>query len=233
MISRRWFLWSAAGALAARSGVFGKEGVPPLLDHVLLGCSDLQLGVETVEKHLGVRAAYGGVHPGRGTRNALLALGERRYLEIIAPDSEQRGARGAETFARLSAPRLAGWAAHVSDLESLAARLRAAGIAFHDPQPGSRKRPDGRVLGWKSLGLKDDRGGLLPFFIQWNTDSVHPSEDAPKGCSLFRFEAVAPDPDELKRLSALLGLDLDVIKGDKPQLRAILTGPGGRYSVTS
>lgn len=233
LISRRIFLALTGSALAASNFSRAADEVPTLLDHILLGCSDLDRGIAFVEERLGVRAAFGGVHPGRGTQNALLSLGERRYLEIIAPDPKQSSVQQFSEIAKLIEPRLIGWAAHPGDLEAFAAKLRSAGISFEGPTPGSRKRPDSRVLHWSALRLKDDAQGLLPFFIDWSADSLHPSADAPKGCSLIRFEAATPNPEALKKQAALVGLDLPVIKGDKPQLRATIAGPKGQFSVTS
>lgn len=233
LISRRIFLALTGSALAAPKFSWAANEVPSLLDHILLGCSDLDRGVAFVEERLGVRAAFGGVHPGRGTQNALLSLGERRYLEIIAPDPKQSIVEQYSVITKLKEPRLIGWAAHPGDLEAFAAKLRSAGISFEGPTPGSRERPDGRVLHWSALRLKDDAQGLLPFFIDWSADSLHPSADAPKGCSLIRFEAVTPNSEALKKQAALVGLDLPAIKGDKPQLRATFAGPKGQFSVTS
>ena len=139
-----------------------------MLDHILLGCNDLQRGIDFVERHTGVRAAFGGAHPGRGTQNALLSLGVRRYLEIIAPDPQQIASpfELPAKLKKLSEPRLVGWAAHPGDLQVLAADLAKAGIAAEGPTSGSRKRPDGSLLHWKMLNLKDDANGLLPFFIE-------------------------------------------------------------------
>ena len=233
LMSRRIFLSLAGGALAAPTLSWAANEVPALLDHILLGCRDLGRGIAFVEERTGVRAAFGGVHPGRGTQNALLSLGGRRYLEIIALDPKQSGTPQYPIITRLTEPRLIGWAAHPGDLQSLAAKLANSGVAADGPTPGSRRRPDGRVLQWKTVTLKEDAAGLLPFFIEWSADSMHPSADSPKGCSLVRFEAASPDPEPLSKQAALLGLDIRVLKGDRPRLRATISGPKGQFTVTS
>jgi catechol 2,3-dioxygenase-like lactoylglutathione lyase family enzyme len=232
-ISRRLFLTFAGGALVLPRMVMGEESVPPLLDHILLGCSDLQRGIDFVEHHTGVRAAFGGVHPGRGTQNALLSLGERRYLEIIAPDPKQNLPAWHQEITKLTEPRLIGWAAHPGDIASLAKNLAASGILFEGPTPGFRKRPDGNTLSWQTLNLKDDRSGLLPFFIEWNVDSKHPSEDAPHGCRLDSFSAVSPNPDSLLQVLKALRLEMVVVRGEKEHLVANLSSSKGSSEITS
>jgi glyoxalase-like protein len=227
MLSRRTFLALTGGALAAPSASWGAAEAPAILDHILLGCSDLDEGISFVKKHLGVVAAFGGVHPGRGTRNALLSFGDKHYLEIIAPDPQQPSAADHYGLQKLTEPRLVGWAAHPSDLNQLAARLRDASVAFDGPTPGSRQRPDGRLLQWKTLNLKDDRDGLLPFFIEWSAGTVHPSVDAPSGCKIIGFGLVAPDNSALENLVKLLNLGVAVIHGAPSEFFAHILGPRG------
>jgi hypothetical protein len=236
-ISRRCFLAIAVGATVP-SLISAKKEVPALLDHILLGCADLDSGIDLLEQRTGVRPVFGGVHPGRGTRNALLALGERRYLEVIAPDPKQDRI---EDFAQkqvarlkgLASPRLIGWAAHPGNLETFAAHLRDVDIPFDGPRPGSRQRPDGKLLEWKTLNLKDDQEGLLPFFIEWSAGSPHPSTDAPKGCTLRSFDAAAPTEQELAKTMRQLQLDIAISKGEKAALHAIIVGPKGELIVSS
>ena len=233
LLSRRIFLALTGGALAAPSISWAAEDAPPLLDHILLGCNDLDKGIAFVEEKTGVRAAFGGVHPGRGTQNALLSLGEHRYLEIIAPDPKQTSVQQYSVIKDLATPRLIGWAVHPGDIDALGKRLRDSGVAVEGPRSGSRARPDGRVLHWKALGLADDRHGLLPFFIQWSADSVHPSTDAPAGCRLEHFGLVSPDPDELTKTLQRFGIDAPIERGEKNQLRARLSGPKGLLELSS
>src|SRR6202790_3243754 len=138
-ISRLAFLVLGGGILVCPKLSLGNVGTPAVLDHILLGCNDLDRGIAFVEEHTGVRAAFGGVHPGRGTRNALLSLGERHYLEIIAPDPQQAGAPDIRNLRQLAEPRLVSWAAHPGDINQFAAFLRSGGIEFEGPTPGSRK----------------------------------------------------------------------------------------------
>ena len=208
-------------------------GVPEVLDHILLGCSDLERGIAFVEERTGVRAAFGGVHPGRGTQNALLSLGERHYLEIIAPDPKQAGSTPMRDLRDLTEPRLIGWAAHPGNIKLLAAKLVRSGIVAEGPTPGSRKRPDGSTLHWETLTLQDDARGLLPFFIEWSADSMHPSVDSPKGCQLADFGAVSPSPETLAAKFQQLGVEMRVNRGDKAQLRAHFSGPKGEFEVSS
>lgn len=232
MISRREFLVITGGAAVMPYSLWAFDNTPAMLDHLLLGCSDLVQGIAFVEQHTGVRPAMGGVHPGRGTRNALLSLGVPRYLEVIAPDPQQReiipaGASLVEALKRLAAPQLAAWAVHTLTIESVAEQLRQAGIAFRGPTPGSRARPDGSMLHWRTLNLDNDRGGLLPFFIEWGADTTHPSVDAPTGCLLDSFAVAGPDPGELSLEFQKLGIDVQTEQAKTAHLRAQIEGPGG------
>jgi Glyoxalase-like domain len=206
--------------------------VPKILDHILLGCNDLDAGIDYVYQRTGVRAAAGGVHPGAGTKNALLSLGPSRYLEIIAPDPLQPASSDPRALAGLKSPVLVGWAAHRHDLNDFAVKLRGAGIECVGPNPGSRSRPDGTTLRWSTLALKDVREGVLPFFIEWDSHSLHPSVDAPAGCGLADFRIDTPDPSALKSLAAELQLDVQIRQSNHAQLAATITGPKGPMTLS-
>lgn len=200
-----------------------------MLDHLLLAVSDLERGLAYVAGRSGVQPAIGGSHPRWGTRNALIALGARQYLEIIAPDPAQDQLAERYTFLRqLDRPRLWTWAAATTDIAALAERLQALGVAHTGLQEGSRARPDGRVLRWQTLHLSETFDSVLPFFIQWHPDSPHPSSDSPSGCTLEAFALEHPQPERVSRVLQPLALDVSVHAGPAPRLKATLLTPRGR-----
>lgn len=174
----------------------------PEPDHIILGCQNLDDGIAYLEKLSGYRAAIGGSHPGRGTRNALLKLGFKLYLEILAPDPAQPELVWHRELATLDAPLLVGWATTIKNIEQYATHLRERGTACIGPTPGSRTKPNGETLRWKTLVLEEDKAGILPFYIEWAPSSAHPADDAPGACVFSRMslagqviEALAPGPE--------------------------------------
>jgi hypothetical protein len=81
--------------------------------------------------------------------------------------------------------------------------------------------------------LRDDRGGLLPFFIEWSRDSLHPAADAPSGCHLERFHLQSPDAQELAHACQTLAVDVAIEPGAKPLMLARIASPRGEVELTS
>jgi glyoxalase-like protein len=206
------------------------------VDHLLLGVADLDHGIEWVEQLTGVKAAVGGSHPGRGTRNALLSLGGRRYLEIIAPDPAQTAYNFQIDVRKLAEPRLATWAAGTSDIDAVAKQARGAGHQLFGPNDGSRARPDGKLLKWKTLGVQNayGRDGVepIPFFIQWAAESPHPSQDAPVGCELQALALEHPEAAKVQSTLRGLGIDLAAKQAGAVRFMATLKTPKGEVRLS-
>jgi len=205
-------------------------------DHLLLGVADRDQGMAWFEKLTGVKPVVGGSHPGRGTRNALVSLGGRQYLELIAPDPAQNSSTFFMDLRTLKEPRLVTWAAATKDAETSAARARQAGLAVTGPADGSRVRPDGKVLRWRSLDLPHTAGPgdieVVPFLIEWAAGSVHPSQDSPGGCALRTLELEHPDPARVVHTLEAAGIEATVGKAPLARLRATIATPKGDVQLT-
>jgi Glyoxalase-like domain len=200
-------------------------------DHILLGAPDLDVGIRWVMEHTGVRAKLGGNHPGAGTRNALLSLGTGHYLEIIAPDPAQADAPDMRGLRELSSPRIIQWAIHTEDISAAKTMLEAAGIKTAGPKPGSRQRPDGKLLRWQTLGIEQTTP-LVPFFIQWEAGSPHPSSDSPPlgTAKSLRFET--PQPDELTRILHAAAVKTDIRKSSSPRIVLVAQTSRGEIEIS-
>jgi hypothetical protein len=203
------------------------------VDHLLYATPDLDLGVATIEKLLGVRAATGGQHIGFGTRNALLSLGPQIYLEIVGPDPAQPKPAGPRRFGvdEPKEPRLIGWVSRAKGLDALVARARSAGIPMGDALSGSRTLPDGTLL---KFGYTDPSAiiehRVIPYFMDWGT-SPHPGTTSPQGARLVGLRLEHPDPARIEGMLRTLGLQIAVTRGAEPLVIATIEGRNGRVEL--
>jgi hypothetical protein len=192
---------------------------PTVVDHVLLPMADLEEGASTLRERYGLQAVPGGRHPKVGTANMIVPLG-RQYLELIAIADPQEAAAsrlGKRILAALDERRMfVDWALRTRDLDAMRRKLLSAGW---DPPPigeGSRRRPDGHVLHWRT---QDANTGLawtaIPFVIEWDVpEGLHPGETAAahrSGATALRRVVVgARNPARVRQQLQLLLGDSDL-----------------------
>ncbi|MFL5669522.1 MAG: VOC family protein [Chloroflexota bacterium] len=185
---------------------------PLAIDHVLIPVDDLAAAAAMVEARHGLASIAGGRHPGWGTENRIIPLGEA-YLELIAvvePDVAATSAFG-RWIVGAPAGKPLGWAVRTDVIEAVARRL---GLKVTD---GSRTTAAGDVLRWRSTGVDIATGEPgLPFFIEWGDGVPLPGTapvEHPSGPAALRRLALSVD---VERLGSWLGphdLPLSVTNG--------------------
>lgn len=203
------------------------------IDHLVYLAPDVDAAVENLERRLGVRPAPGGRHARWGTRNALIAVGPRAYLEVLGPDPERADPRRPPGFGldEMSGPRLALWAIATDDLEGRLEAARRRGVRLGEVFGGSRERPDGRTISWRLTDPETVLGdGLVPFLIDWG-DSEHPASGAPKGCGLVGLRGEHPEPKRIRGMLEAVGATLPLSDGPRPRLIATFRSPKGEVEL--
>ncbi len=202
------------------------------IDHLLYGVPDLEEGIAYIHELTGVKAVIGGSHPGLGTHNALMGLGNNIYFEIIAPDPQQEVERTWMDLDQLEKPKLFRWAATTRDVPAVRDKGLAGGIDIGSIKSGSRYKPDGSLLKWTLSDPNVNMGnGLIPFFIDWG-EKGNPTPELPTDCTLKSFSATHPYPDKITPSLLALGLELEVRQGADPMLSAEIITPNGVIVLT-
>jgi Glyoxalase-like domain len=152
-------------------------------DHAVLVVQDLDSATRQFQG-MGFTVIPGGIHAGELTHNALIAFEEGSYLELLAPYSRRKynslrllnrvgllerhssartplGRRFAESL--IKGQGFNDFALGTSDLGDTIVQAGAHGLELEGPAPGSRIRPDGKPVSWRTAcpASRD-----LPFLIE-------------------------------------------------------------------
>jgi catechol 2,3-dioxygenase-like lactoylglutathione lyase family enzyme len=118
------------------------------LDHVVIAVADLGQAVEGY-RALGFTVVIGGRHPGRTSHNALVALEDGAYLELIAWTAPGTAERWYDEHAK-HGDGLMDFALLPEDTGQAIAEAKARGLELTGPIDGGRVRPDGTRIQWRT-----------------------------------------------------------------------------------
>ena len=212
------------------------------MDHLVIGAASLEQGVDYVADLLGVDIPFGGVHLKMGTHNHLMQLGNNTFVEVIAmndeiePPNSPRWYGLDDPFVRQQIsvkPALLTWVVNTKNIKQL---IEASNLSLGNAELISRGD-----LSWYFGLPKDGRllaGGMLPYAIEWHTDT-HPSKNmADLGCELHSFEIHHPHAQWLRKaLESIGALSLveikEIPKNIAPYLTANISTPSGIKELSS
>ena len=207
------------------------------IDHLVIAAHRLEAGVDYINNTLSVRMQPGGVHTSMGTHNALLKLGERQYLEVIAPDPSVSNPNrprwfGLDSLKSYSPPRLVTWVVRTPNIHNAVLSSRETIGRIESMSRGDYEwlisiPPDGSM----------PFHGIVPALIEWQNES-HPVEKlADSGCKLIQMEAHHQLQERIFAVFESLGIHgllsvFPLTTDEQPYLDAYIETPGGLKNIS-
>ena len=203
------------------------------IDHLVITAPSLASGTKMLHEALGIWPQRGGEHPRMGTHNALLRLGERLYLEVIAIEpavakpNYPRWFRLDELTSQ-SVPRLTTWVARCDDIHA----ARAASGNIH----GEIQAMNRGDLNWHITIAVDGTmpfDGVAPTLIQWQSPQHPASRLEDRGCTLVSLRCFHPDSTRVNKLLQDLRIDAGIVveQHQRPHLIAQIMTPSAMRTI--
>ena len=170
------------------------------LDHVSYVASHDQISdvVNRIGSQIGTAFVDGGIHPKFGTRNFTAPLLNGQYIEIVCPlDHPATDATPFGQAVKKKADAGGGWMAWVIAVDNIDKVEKHYGRKATE---GKRQKPDGTILEWKQLGVKDIlQNSQLPFYVEW-ISNTHPSTDGVSFAKLIELIIIGESDKSLSNL---------------------------------
>ncbi|MEM1122042.1 MAG: VOC family protein [Bacteroidota bacterium] len=204
------------------------------IDHIVLSVPNLEEGVRWLETLTGVTATFGGYHPTKGTKNALVNIGNQCYLGILTTDVENQSIEAPRWMGvdLIQSPTITRWSLKSTDLVQDSKILNTYQSDLGTIEGGQRKTSNGQVLAWEMIvPLAEPAVDILPFMTDWQQSDIHPTDSLPVQGELVHLKLSHPTPDTLQPVFDELNVDLVVEKAAIPTIHLVLETAKGRVMI--
>jgi len=204
------------------------------LDHLVYCVPDLEKAIQFFNQELGIQTLYGGQHLTQGTHNALINLGNKSYLEILAIDPSNTKVEAPRWMGidLVKESKLTRWA-----LDSVQLKKDSVDLKEHNEEmgviiAGERKTSSGDMLKWKMIKpLAQPEVELIPFMVDWSDSDFHPTDKMPEMCTLKSLEFYQGSNQTYNNwfASKLKGFEIKTV--GEAAIRATIHGPAGTITI--
>lgn len=193
------------------------------IDHVSVAGRSLSR-MEEAFADVGLNPVYGGRHDALPTHMSILGFDDGTYIELISKYTNDQPSPYWDGAIEGDAGPCA-WAIRATDIDTMADRLRSAGITIDGPRKFSRDRPDDTAVEWWLAFPGDgDPGELLPFLIEditprdWRVSPTPSASDS----ELTGVHSVLLAVPDIEPAVDAFGAAFDL---DEPDLTTVNSGP--------
>jgi len=204
------------------------------IDHIVYAVKDLDQAMIAIAEVTGVTPVVGGCHTHKGTKNALIHLGNKCYLELITVDEANLNIKGPRWMGvdLIDSPRITRWSLKSDDLASDAELLKAYQNDMGVIDKGSREMNNGQLLQWAMiLPLSHPAVEIIPFVTDWQQADIHPTDQLQEACALIDITLTHPDPHMINDTMRNLGLTTVVEASPVVSIEIKIECPNGLVTI--
>lgn len=204
------------------------------LDHIVYAVPDLEKAMADFEKMTGIAPVFGGYHTTQGTKNALVNLGNKAYLEFLAIDPQNTDIVAPRWMGidLIQQPLITRWALKSDDLKKDSIIVKNYHQSMGKIKGGQRKTTNQQLLQWEMImPLATPKVELIPFFCDWQNSEIHPTDSLPQQGAFKQLQLTHPTPDKFISTLKELSLDLAVFPKNNISIKATIETPKGIFKI--